>query len=99
MSIVTFLGRLALVALASGFVLACGQGGEGGLSDEERREIAAGIEQRVKSAYDLGSRDVLAGMLSLYPEDGPVYSASGGSVTSSRDSLEAAIRQTVRVRA
>lgn len=93
MSIVTFLGRLALVALASGFVLACGQGGESGLSDEERLKIATAIEQRVKSAYDLKSRDVLAGMLSLYPEDGPVYSASGGSVTTSRDSLEAAIRQ------
>ena len=93
MSIVTFLGRLALVALASGLVLACGQGRETGLSDEERREIATRIEQRVKSAYDLRSRDVLAGMLSLYPEDGPVYSASGGSVTTARDSLEAAIRQ------
>ena len=55
--------------------------------------IATTIEQRVKAAYDLGSRDVLAGMLSLYPREGPVYSASGGSVTTTRDSLEAAIRQ------
>ena len=93
MTIVTFLGRLALVVLASGFALACGQGRETGLSDEERREIATAIEQRVKSAYDLRSGDVLKGMLSLYPEDGPVYSASGGSVTTTRDSLEAAIRQ------
>lgn len=93
MTIVTFLARLALVGLASGLVLACGEGREARLSDEERREIATAIEQRVKSAYDLGSRDVLAGMLSLYPEEGPVYSASGGAVTTTRDSLEAAIRQ------
>lgn len=89
----TLLGRLALVGLASGIMLACGQGGDTGLTDEERRTIAATIEQRVKTAYDLGARDVLAGMLSLYPREGPVYSASGGSVTTTRDSLEAAIRQ------
>jgi hypothetical protein len=89
----TLLSRLALVGLASGIVLACGQGGDPGLTDEERRTIAATIEQRVKTAYDLGARDVLTGMLSLYPREGPVYSASGGSVTTTRDSLEAAIRQ------
>jgi hypothetical protein len=64
-----------------------------GLTDEERRTIAATIEQRVKTAYDLGASDVLAGMLSLYPREGAVYSASGGSVTTTRDSLETAIRQ------
>ncbi len=89
----TLLGRLVLVGLASGFVLACGQGADPELTDEERRSIAATIEQRVKTAYDLGARDVLAGMLTLYPREGPVYSASGGSVTTTRDSLEAAIRQ------
>lgn len=93
MTTVTFLGRLALVGLASGIALACGQGADTGLTDEQRRMIATTIEQRVKTAYDLEARDVLAGMLSLYPPEGPVYSASGGSVTTTRDSLEAAIRQ------
>ena len=93
MTPITSLGRLSLVALALGAVLACGQGRDTSLTDEERRTIAATIEQRVKTAYDLGARDVLAGMLSLYPREGPVYSASGGAVTTSRDSLEAAIRQ------
>jgi hypothetical protein len=93
MTRITFLGRLALVGLASGFALTCGQGADAGLTDDERRTIATTIEQRVKTAYDLGAPDVLAGMLSLYPREGPVYSASGGSVTTTRDSLEAAIRQ------
>jgi hypothetical protein len=93
MTTITFLGRLALVGLASGLALACGREGETGLTDAERRTIAATIEQRVKTAYDLGASDVLEGMLSLYPADGPIYSASGGSVTTTRDSLQAAIRQ------
>ena len=93
MTTTTFLGRLALAGLAAGLTLACGRGAETGLSEEERRTIATTIEQRVKTAYDLGSGDVLTGMLSLYPREGPVYSASGGAVTTTRDSLEAAIRQ------
>ncbi len=63
------------------------------VTPEDRRAIATAIEQRVKDAYDLGAEDVLAGMLSLYPREGPVYSASGGAVTTTRDSLEAAVRQ------
>ena len=93
MTMITLLRHLMLVGLASGTVLACGEGADTGLTDEERRTIATTIEQRVKTAYDLDARDALAGMLSLYPREGPVYSASGGSVTTTRDSLEAAIRQ------
>jgi len=63
------------------------------VTPEDRRAIATAIEQRVKGAYDLGAEDVLAGMLSLYPREGPIYSASGGAVTTTRDSLEAAVRQ------
>jgi len=93
MSSITFLRQLVLAALAAGMALACGQRADAGLTDDERRAIAATIEQRVKTAYDLDAPDVLARMLSLYPREGPVYSASGGTVTTTRDSLEAAIRQ------
>lgn len=93
MTMITFLRRLTLVGLAAGTTLACGQAADTRLTDAERRAIATTIEQRVKTAYDLRARDVLAGMLSLYPREGPIYSASGGSVTTTRDSLEAAIRQ------
>jgi hypothetical protein len=93
MTRIAFLRRLLLPGMAAGMVLACDPGADTGLSAEERRVIATTIEQRVKGAYDLGASDVLAGMLSLYPREGPVYSASGGAVTTTRDSLEAAIRQ------
>lgn len=63
------------------------------LTTAERTAIAAAIELRVKTAYDLGASDVLAGLMSLYPREGPVYSASGGSVTTTRDSLDTAVRQ------
>ena len=88
---VTFRRALCLVAFTS--VLACRTDTAGTLTPAERQAIATTIEQRVKTAYDLGAKDVLAGMLSLYPREGPVYSASGGTVTTTRDSLEAAVRQ------
>jgi len=87
------LWQLAPLIAAIGLALACAPGAESELTADERRAIATAIEQRVKSAYDLGAQDVLAGMLSLYPRRGPVYSASGGAVTTTRDSLEAAVRQ------
>ncbi|HUR91161.1 MAG TPA: DUF4440 domain-containing protein [Gemmatimonadaceae bacterium] len=86
-------GGLGVVLLAGILALACRPGAEAALSDADRRVIAAEIEQRVKGAYDLAAPDVLAGLMSLYPKTGAVYSASGGRVTTTRDSLEAAVRQ------
>jgi len=84
---------VTLTALAGILTVACQPGADTALTAEERTAIAATIEQRVKAAYDLGAKDVLAGLLSLYPREGPVYSASGGSITTTRDSLDAAVRQ------
>ena len=88
---ITFRRALGLVAFTS--ALACRTEGDSELTAAERQAIATTIERRVKTAYDLGAKDVLAGMLSLYPREGPVYSASGGTVTTTRDSLDAAVRQ------
>ena len=88
---ITFRRALALVAFTT--MVGCRPDAGASLTAAERESIAAAIEQRVKTAYDLGAKDVLAGMLSLYPREGPVYSASGGTVTTTRDSLEAAVRQ------
>lgn len=85
--------RLIGAALAAILTLACRPASDTTLTDADRTAIAATIERRVKAAYDLGADDVLAGLMSLYPKDGPVYSASGGRVTTSRDTLEAAVRQ------
>ncbi|MGI9140035.1 MAG: YybH family protein [Gemmatimonadaceae bacterium] len=86
------LRALALTGLA-GLALACRSEADPALTAEQRRAIATEIEQRVKAAYDLSAPDVLAGLMSLYPPQGPVYSASGGKVTTTRDSLETAVRQ------
>ncbi|MGI8619718.1 MAG: YybH family protein [Gemmatimonadaceae bacterium] len=93
MTTITFARGLVLVALTYGPVVACRPQPDSELTAAERRAIATTIEQRVKLAYDLGAEDVLAGMLSLYPREGRVYSASGGVVTTTRDSLDAAVRQ------
>lgn len=78
---------------AVGIGLACSPAPDQALTAEARAGIAAGIERKVKAAYDLTSPDVLGGMMSLYPASGPVYSSSGGRVTTTRDSLEAAVRR------
>lgn len=93
MALPSFRLNLAACIAAGLAMLACQPGRDTALTDAERKSIAAAIEHRMKSAHDLRSNDVLAGLLSLYPREGPVYSASGGRVTTERDSLEAAVRQ------
>jgi hypothetical protein len=62
------------------------------LSDADRREIAAAVEARLREATDLrAGGDVLARMLSVYPDSGRVVSASGGRLTVERDSLVSAL--------
>lgn len=85
--------RLTVFMLPLALGLGCRPQADSALTDAERQAIATMIEQRVKAAYDLGAEDVLGGMLSLYPREGPVYSASGGTVTTTKDSLGAAVRQ------
>lgn len=46
----------------------------------------------MRDAYDLSKPQVLDRMLELYPRSGRIVSASGGSVITSRDSLESGIR-------
>lgn len=76
------------VLLAGG----CAPRSERQLTREQRAAIADSIARMVTRAYDLGAPDPVARMLSLYPAEGSVVSASGGRVTTSRDTLAAAIR-------
>ena len=62
------------------------------LARAERVAIADSIARQVVAACDLSAPDVVARMMSLYPESGEVVSAAGGRVTTSRDSLQANIR-------
>jgi len=71
---------------------ACREASGRPLPREERAAIADSIARQVTAASDLSTPDVVARMMSLYPTAGGVVSASGGTVTTSRDSLEANIR-------
>lgn len=89
----TSAGLVWISALSlAGSLSACGPTAEG-LTEADRQAIAAGIERQVKAAYDLSEGDAVTRLMSLYPRSGAVYSATGGRVTTTRDSLEAAVRQ------
>jgi len=54
--------------------------------------MADSIRKLVVATYDLSKPDVVGRLMSLYPASGPVYSASGGKVSTTRAQLEAQIR-------
>ena len=63
------------------------------VTEAERAEVSAAIRNRLVAAYDLSQRDMVAGLMSVYPPSGSeVISAAGGRVTASRDTLEAGVR-------
>lgn len=91
MRVITPVVSLLLVA-----ILGCtGAGGDSNrpLSPSDRQAIATAVEQRLRDATDLSAGgDVVARMLSLYPDSGRVVSASAGYVTTDRDSLAGSVR-------
>jgi len=59
----------------------------------QRAAIADTLKGLITNAYDLTKPgDPVQRLMSLYPPSGPVISASGGQVSTSRDTLEAGIR-------
>jgi hypothetical protein len=70
---------------------ACNSSDPSGLSEKERAAIADSIKHTVVAAYDLKKPDVVASMMSLYPQSGRVISAASGNVTTSRRDLQAQI--------
>jgi ketosteroid isomerase-like protein len=58
----------------------------------QRRAIADTLTTLIRSAYDLKATDVVARLMSLYPDSGRVISASGGRITTSRAALETGIK-------
>ncbi|HTK50026.1 MAG TPA: nuclear transport factor 2 family protein [Gemmatimonadaceae bacterium] len=62
-------------------------------SPAERAAIADTLKSMIVKAYDLTAPgDRVGRMLSLYPSNGPVASASGGLMSLSRDSLAEGVR-------
>ena len=50
------------------------------------------IRSEVEAAYDFSRADVPGNLMALYAPSGPLVSASGGRITTSRDSLRAGIQ-------
>lgn len=88
--------RLSLLVAASASALwGCGTPsvqGASTLTAAEATSIGDSIRTLVVSAYDLTARDVAAGMLSVYPPDGRVVSATAGRVTTTRQLLGMAVK-------
>jgi hypothetical protein len=62
------------------------------MSASEKKAIADSLKRLVVSAYDLSKPDVVKNLMSLYPTEGRVISASGGVVTTTRPQLEQGIK-------
>jgi ketosteroid isomerase-like protein len=82
-----------LTGLGLALSLACTPAEPRAMSATERAAIADTVRTLIVSAYDLTKPgDAVARLMSLYPPAGDVISASGGQVSTSRDSLQAGIR-------
>jgi ketosteroid isomerase-like protein len=62
-----------------------------GVSADAQRAIADTITRAIEAAYDLTKPDPVGRLMSLYPDSGPVISATDGHLTTSRDSIQASI--------
>jgi len=80
----------SLIALAA-LISAC-QSGSDDLTPARRQAIADTLTRMVRFAYDLKAPNPVARFMSLYPDSGRVISASGGRMTTTRDSLESGIK-------
>ena len=85
--------RPVVVALCAIFHTSCASPDRAPLTAAQRDAIADTLRTAIVAAYDLTAPgDKVERLMSLYPVTGPVVSASGGQVTTSRDSLQAGIR-------
>jgi uncharacterized protein (TIGR02246 family) len=82
-----------MVALGLCCLVSCAPADGPALTGGQRDAIADTLRSLIVNAYDLSKPgDAVARLMSLYPPTGTVVSASGGQVSTSRDSLEVGIR-------
>ena len=62
-----------------------------GVSAEAQRAIGDTITRTIEDAYDLTKPEAVRRLMALYPDSGPVISATDGRITASRDSIQASI--------
>jgi ketosteroid isomerase-like protein len=92
-SLVRRAGLAAGMALAASLAMSCATAEPSRLTAAERTAIADTLRTLIVNAYDLSKPgDAVARLMSLYPPSGTVVSASGGQVSTSRDSVEIGLR-------
>ena len=89
--ILSILGFLAVAGALAG-ALACSPRTAADMSAAEKKAIADSLKRLVVTAYDLSKPDPVKSLMSLYPAEGRVISASGGVITTSRPELEQGIK-------
>lgn len=72
------------------FALACSRPADN-VTSTQRSAAARTIRNEVLAAYDFSRPNVVGNLMALYPPTGRIVSASGGRVTTSRDSLRMGI--------
>jgi hypothetical protein len=83
---------LAACGVAAAGAFACGPRSASNMSSAEKRAIADSLKHLVVATYDLSKPDPVHRLMSLYPTEGRVISASGGVMTTTRPQLEQAIQ-------
>ena len=73
-------------------IAACGPRSAADMSVAEKAAVADTLKKLVVNAYNLSSPDPLKSLMSLYPTDGRVISASGGVITTTHAQLEEGIK-------
>jgi len=85
--------RTVALVFALGTLAACSSSEPRVMMPAQRAAIADSLKSLLRNTYDLSKPgDPVARLMSLYPPKGAVISASGGQVTSARDTLEMGIR-------
>jgi len=86
------LAALVGVAGLAGLAGPACSGSAPGVTALQRISAQRAIRTEVEAAYDFTRPDVPGNLMALYAPTGPILSASGGRITTSRDSLRAGIQ-------
>jgi hypothetical protein len=89
--ILSILGFVAATSALAG-ALACAPRTAADMSASEKKAIADSLKRLVVSAYDFSRPDPVTNLMSLYPAEGRVISASGGVITTTHPQLEQGIK-------
>ena len=73
-------------------LFACGPRSASDMSAADKKVIADSLKHLVANTYDLSKPDPVNRLMSLYPAEGRVISASGGVTTTTRPQLQQAIQ-------